>query len=98
MAAGTAIAAAADPADGVRNIVTNPAHIGDLPRDGVVDKNALQSDQFSELAIGHVGNALRGVEFRIALHDPLLPGNLVQVFVVPHRACIRPLGACRWLK
>ena len=32
--------------------------------------------------IGHVRNVLRGVELRIAFHDPLLPGDLVEILVV----------------
>jgi hypothetical protein len=34
--------------------------------------------------IGHIGDLLRGVEFWIALDDPLFPGDLVEILVVEH--------------
>ena len=51
---------------------------------GIVDEDAAQPDQLGEAMIRHVGDLLRGVEFRVALHHPLLPGDLVQVLVVEH--------------
>ena len=51
---------------------------------GVVDADALQPDQLGVARVGEVGDVLRGVVARVALHRPLLPGHLVQVVVVQH--------------
>ena len=48
----------------------------------IIDIDALEPDQLAELVIGHVRQLLRGVEFRIAFHDPLLPGHLIEIFIV----------------
>ncbi len=48
--------------------------------------DTLEADGFGEAVIGHVGDVLRGFEFRIAFHHPLFPGDLVEVLVVEHAA------------
>ncbi|MGT2437511.1 hypothetical protein ACU4GH_18625 [Bradyrhizobium betae] len=45
-------------------------------RFGTVDEDAPQAYQLGEAGIGDVGNALRGLEFGIAVDDALLPGHL----------------------
>src|SRR4051794_18257163 len=53
---------------------------------GIVNKDPLQAKQLSKFVVGDVGNALRSVEFCVALHDPLLPCDLVQILVVEDTA------------
>jgi hypothetical protein len=48
----------------------------------VVDIDAAQADHFREAMVGHVRNALRRFELRIAFNDPLLPRHLIEIFVV----------------
>jgi hypothetical protein len=43
-----------------------------------------KTDQLAELVIGQFRDLLRRVELRIALHDALFPGYLVQILVVEH--------------
>ena len=65
-------------------------------RFGIIDVDALETDQLGELVIRDVRNLLRGVELRIALHDALLPGHLVQILVVEDAddpALVRPVRA-----
>ena len=48
----------------------------------MIDIDSAQPDQLRELRVGYVWNPLRRLEFRIAIDDPLLPGDLVEVLVV----------------
>ena len=51
---------------------------------GGVDADAPQADHFGVVGVGEVGDVLRRVEARVALHRPLFPGHLIQVAVVEH--------------
>ena len=57
--------------------------------------DAVQSDQLGEAVIGDVRDVLRGIEFGIALHDALLPGDLVQILVVEDATIQRGSAHCR---
>src|SRR5579883_3101234 len=53
---------------------------------GIVAIDTAKADQFGEAMVRNVRDFLAGVEFGIAVHHPLLPGDLVQVLIVEDAA------------
>ena len=54
----------------------------------------VKPNHFGKAMIGNIWDVLRGVELGISLHDPLLPGHLVEILVVKdshHPAAVGPL-------
>ena len=63
-------------------------------RVGTVHIDTFEPDQFGKFRIGYIRQGLGTLVAGVAFHDPLLPGHLIQVFVVEHahdEPRIRPL-------
>ena len=56
------------------------------------DLDAFQADEVGPGGVGHIGDGLGGLEAGVALHGPLLPGDLVEILVVEHHDHIARVG------
>ena len=50
----------------------------------LIHHHRFKTHQFGEASIGQVGQVLAGRVARVAFHDPLFPGDLVEIAVVEH--------------